>query len=101
MLRRREIYLQENERLRYVAEAASTAKSQFLATVSLEIWTPTMKGLTLDIDVAVDVPDRVVGDAMRVRQVLAFDHFAQADGSSAGGLAVRVWGWRSPSAWLS
>ena len=145
-LRRREEYLVENERLRQVAEAASKAKSQFLATVSHEIRTPmngilgtaelladralpddeqrlaamllrsgrqllgmlddvldfskieageltiglepfdpraalldvynlfsaiaSAKGLSLELDVAPDVPARIRGDAGRVRQVL-------------------------------
>ena len=147
VLRRREGYMLENERLRYVAEAASTAKSQFLATVSHEIRTPmngilgtaellaarelpeedrrlasmllrsgrnllgmlddvldfskieageltivqrpfelqavlddvlelfaafaSMKGLALNVDVATEVPIRLVGDSMRIRQVIA------------------------------
>ncbi|MEK8029460.1 ATP-binding protein [Ideonella sp. DXS29W] len=40
VLRRRERYLQEAERLRAAAEAASRAKTDFLATVSHEVRTP-------------------------------------------------------------
>ena len=40
VLRRRERYLQEVERLRIAAEAASRAKTDFLATVSHEVRTP-------------------------------------------------------------
>jgi signal transduction histidine kinase/ActR/RegA family two-component response regulator len=147
VLRRREEFLAENQRLRISAEAASKAKSQFLATVSHEIRTPmngiigaaellaardlpeeahrlaamllrsgrnllgmlndvldfsrieagelhivpeafdsrmvvrdvaelfhafaTTKGLTMQADVAADVPQRLVGDAARIRQVLS------------------------------
>ena len=147
VLRRREEFVAENERLRRAAEDASKAKSEFLATVSHEIRTPmngvlgtaellaqrdlpdedrrlatmllrsgrnllgilddvldfskieageleivnhvfepravlrdvhelfvafaTTKGLSLEFDVAADVPRRVSGDPGRVQQVLA------------------------------
>lgn len=58
VLRRREEFLVENQRLRISAEAASKAKSRFLATVSHEIRTP-MNGIigAAELLAARDLPD--------------------------------------------
>jgi signal transduction histidine kinase/CheY-like chemotaxis protein len=59
VLRRRERYLQEVERLRAAAEAASRAKTSFLATVSHEVRTP-LNGIlgTADLLVRSGLPAR-------------------------------------------